>query len=838
MAIVDGRVTEEDFQEPLAKATIQLRGTGIYTVTNRFGYYRMKLPPADFMVEAIHPGIYSEFYNMSTYEGIFTPMGAVRLEPTAVGRKEQRDIAARIAIAKHPAATQNSSAFDLLKQAGSVEFNHLLSNQPSVYLLENGSGYGSSEIRVRGFSANQNQIVFNGVSLNNPETGSMNSPLYPGLNDWASDVQFTTGVASGKQSELGQTGLINVLPLMPQKKFGVNVLGATGLNGYLKTAATIHSGYNKRNLAFALKLDRSSGDGLADYTGFTSYGMLFNLYKAFNHRHSILLTNATKSWQSDQRSRPDSISKFAQYGIEHNSNWGFLNNKEQGWNGNFGFTNLAILTHNWHKQVHSRLVSQLYLEFTNSVQTHPSGTMNGLSPYQLPPSTAGLVDFDTISQYNDGRTNSETEGITILAAATRSLRWGMQSQYLHEFNKQTKGFIQIDFESYRGRHFGTVNNLLGAAGFTSQADLNGTTGNVEKLLASAFLPKTGKADKADHSYEALIRKVGASLNLEHTGNKTFSYLEAAFFVKSQQRTDHFNYLSSDPLAKTDAVNKMGWRLASGITYRINEFNSFRLNAGASASPARFNILFPSANNRENPEAENRNLYSGDLAYVLSSGRFYIALRGYAMYQQNQSNIQRLMLNTEESFALINGLEQFHRGLEFNSQITYLRRHNFYLAISYAKWTYQKSATASVYDNANQLLSRLQMPMKGYNTDNCPPVSMYVKNEFNILKGLEVNINYYRAFKSYAPLLVHDFDETDSPEQIKLPSFDRLGAGINYYHEFRNKRSISVFGEVHNFLNNEYINAIYTNISSPEAYAQNLAHYGSPMSWNVGLSFNF
>ena len=118
-----------------------------------------------------------------------------------------------------------------------------------------------------------------------------------------------------------------------------------------------------------------------------------------------------------------------------------------------------------------------------------------------------------------------------------------------------------------------------------------------------------------------------------------------------------------------------------------------------------------------------------------------------------------MLNKGESFAVISGLEQFHRGVEFNSQITYFRRHNLYLSASYGKWTYEKAAIASIYDDTNELLSQSQMQLKGYNTDNCPPISIYAKNEFNILKGLEININYYRSFKSYTPMLVHNFDNT-------------------------------------------------------------------------------
>ena len=63
----------------------------------------------------------------------------------------------------------------------------------------------------------------------------------------------------------------------------------------MKTAATVHSGYSDRKLAFTLKLDRTSGDGIADFTGFQSYGLLFNLYKEFSHMHSILFTNTMKT---------------------------------------------------------------------------------------------------------------------------------------------------------------------------------------------------------------------------------------------------------------------------------------------------------------------------------------------------------------------------------------------------------------------------------------------------------------------------------------------------------------------------------------------------------------
>ena len=100
-----------------------------------------------------------------------------------------------------------------------------------------------------------------------------------------------------------------------------------------------------------------------------------------------------------------------------------------------------------------------------------------------------------------------------------AIRSYYESQFIHEFNKQTQGFISVDFESYAADHFGTLNDLLGAADFSSFADINATPKTIESLLASGFFPKTKKADQVDQSYRAEIRKAGFSLKLEHTGNR-------------------------------------------------------------------------------------------------------------------------------------------------------------------------------------------------------------------------------------------------------------------------------------------------------------------------------
>ncbi len=836
-ATIDGRVTEQDFGEPLVKSIVQVQGSNFYTVTNRFGYFKMELPEAFFQLEAIHPIVYSEFYNTTTYDDIYTPIGAIRMEAKAVGRLEQRYLASRINPIFHPAAVNTTPTLDVMYQSGSSDFNELFESQPSAYLIENGGAYNSSEIRVRGFAANQNQVVFNGIALNNPETGRMNTPLYSGMSDWGQDVQFTTGITSGKQSELGQSSLINVLPFMPNKDFGVKVTASAGTNSYLKTAATVHSGLSRKKVAFSLMIDRTAGDGIPDYTGFQSYGAYLNVYKELNHNHSFFLTSVAKSWQSDQRTRPDSISRIATFGINHNNDWGLQDNAETGWNKSFGISNLNVLTHYWHLRVNSRLVSQLYLELENSARSYPIGEIDGYSPYELAATDRGLVNFDTIAYSNAGNTVSAADGIVTLAAVSKATRFGLQTQYIHEIDKLTTISLAADAEQYAADHFGSLNDLIGADGFTDQSNLNAEAQTITSVLSSSFFPKSGKADKVDHYYRSLIRKMGISMKLEKMGNRSYAYGEMGVYAKSLKREDYFAYLSTSSEHKTDWVNQLGWRAAAGLTYRLNEAHSVRFNSGANSAPTRFNVVFPATNNWENTAAKNTNQYTGELAYVLSKAKVFASLRGFVTYQQNRSDIQTYGLDDGEQFAVISGIDQFHRGLELSGQVTYFKRFNFYLNASYGKWTYSNDPFAEVYDSSNELVSSSKLPFKDYNTDNCPPVSLYLKNEFNLFKGLELNLNYYRSFRSYAPMMVHDFDADLAPEQLKLPAFDRLGAGLNYYLELRDKKTLNVFADVRNLLGSEYINQIYTN-DTDTSYSNNLAHFGKGTSWRVGASFCF
>ncbi len=852
-----GQVTDEEFKETLEKAIIQIRGTPVYTTTNREGKFKLKLPPGFYQLEAIYPGIYSEYYNVSTYDGILTPMGAIRLAPKAFGRPQQRNIAAFVNTDQFPAVVKNFRTPELMNQSGSEDFNELFMYEPSAYLLENGGSYGRSELSFRGFDPGQTNIVFNGISLNNPETGAANPMLYTGLSDWAGQVQFSAGPSSGKQSGLGYGGLINVIPFMPQDKFNVSVSANFGYNNYLKTSATIHSGKSEKNFASVLKIDRTAGDGFADQTGYEAYGLYLNLYKEINHMHSVFLTGVMKSWKANQRNRPDSLLTFGRQDFTYNRSWGLLDGTPVNLVHDFGLNPLAILSHHWHLRVNTRLVSQLYGELNNSAQTFPSGSVNGLLPAELPTDDRGQANLDSIYAWNRGQAvaqfgdvrvasengrfiNSEQDGVSLLAGVNKSWRVGFQSQLIHDFNKQTRLFVAVDGEQYEARHFGTVMDNWGADGFTTFADVNSPDGvDVQELLQAGFLPNVNKASKASFDYKTGIRKAGFSGKVQTFGNRAFWYMEGAASLRQVHRQDYFSYASDDPAKSSDWVSHLGYRFSTGLTYRLHEHHSLRFNSSVNAVQPNFQLIFPVGNNWKNPDVANENLYNAELSYVISGGKVYLAAKGYGSLLKNHSWIQRYQLENDEQFAFIYDADQLRYGAELSSQLYYYRRFVLYANGSWGKWTYQSDAKSKTYGSDQQLTNEASLPLKGYYIDNAPQLSFYVKNEMRLGKGFFINLNYYRAYNRYAPIMLHDFDQANSqPEQLKLEWYDRLGAGASFFRELRKKRTIHVSVDVRNLLNNEFINQIFTNYTSEAEILNNQVHFGKGQTWRAGLTYSF
>ena len=173
-----GFVVDDEFNEPLEKAVVTIPGTLISVLTDQQGKYLLKMKAGDYFMEVNYPGYLKKQYNMSVSDGITTPMFIIKLKAKVTGQSLQRKITSFENKHQFPQSVENLSTWQTTEQTGHQEFNESFRAIPSVNLLSNGSGFNDSGIGFRGNDASHTSYTFNGISLNNPETGKVSSSMF------------------------------------------------------------------------------------------------------------------------------------------------------------------------------------------------------------------------------------------------------------------------------------------------------------------------------------------------------------------------------------------------------------------------------------------------------------------------------------------------------------------------------------------------------------------------------------------------------------------------------------------------------------------------------------
>jgi hypothetical protein len=483
----------------------------------------------------------------------------------------------------------------------------------------------------------------------------------------------------------------------------------------------------------------------------------------------------------------------------------------------------------------------------------------GMPAEGFPRDSLGHLLFNRISEWNTGQyvpelgairqpdsggafVNTETSGISTLAAVEKETRVGFRSVITREINKKfdLSGSLNLDY--YNANHFGTVNNLLGASGFISNSNINNPEGfRIENLFQSNFFPSYNSSDKVGWSYNVGIQTLGVSFRLDYHFPRYYWFFEGTGSVQNIRRTDLFNYLTSDSERHSSALLP-GGRANTGILVNLWKYHSVRMNAGYGTFQPFFTTIFPSANNWRNPEVSNEQVLQTEMGYTIFSRKLKVEALAYYILKANHSMVRTINDNSGDSFGLINGVAEVHQGVELKT--SYKITNNFQLSLngSLGNWKYSKDAIAQIFDDSNQQTSENNLWLKNVRIANAPQISLFAEAEYRWAHNFYVRINYYRAEQVFAAFGLNDFknlnDRTDF-KQWKRPKYDLIGFSGNYLLKYRKLPDINLIFGGQNLLDTEYIEKAFTNI--PEGnkdYISNQVYYGMGRTWFTGLKIQF
>ncbi len=581
---VTGNVMDSGLNSPLPGANIIEKGTTNGTTSDFDGNFTLKTRSASGQIVISYVGYvkqtiaFSGDQNLGTVSLVTdnTLQEVVVIGTGIIDLAEGRET---------PVAVSTIQGIDIqLKTAGNMEFGESFKNTPSVYVSDQGGGFGDSQIFLRGFDQTNTAYLLNGQPINGMEDGRMYWSNWSGMSDVANAVQVQRGLGASKLAISSVGGTVNIVSKTTDRKQGgfVRVLG--GNDSYFKTTASYDTGLNEKGWAFSVLLDHWQAHRKYSIgTAGQGQNYLFSVgYKASEKSEFNFLITGAPQWHDQNFS--DDLENYEAFGEKANDNTGFLDGSRFTERRNYYHKPVANL--NWDLNINDKLdlSTVLYASWGRGGGTGNVG--NGRVR------TANReIDFDQIVE-NNIATASTVNGLSVGTFGDSYLRrssvnahnwYGLLSNLNIEASENWSINVGIDGRTYNGIHFRQLENTLGLDGYN---DNFRTDRPSDYVITETFQADPWKAlfdmaeddQRYDYNYEEVISYLGTFGQAEYSNDSFSAFFQGALSTQSYQREGFFTGRGNG-LGKSDKVNKVGYNLKGGLAYKINDKHSIFGNAG-------------------------------------------------------------------------------------------------------------------------------------------------------------------------------------------------------------------------------------------------------------------
>jgi outer membrane cobalamin receptor len=892
---VTGTVTDGELKQPLAGASVVIKGTTNGVATDFDGKFELTTTQKSGEIVISFLGFETKTIKF-TVTGATTNVGTVsistnvsELEDVVVIGKGIMDVAKD---RKTPVAVSTIKAAEIQAKLGNQEFPEMLANTPSVYATKSGGGFGDSRINIRGFDQRNIAVMINGMPVNDMENSAVYWSNWAGLSDVTSAMQVQRGLGSSKLAISSVGGTINVVTKAADLRQGGNVSSGMGNDNYLKTQASYSTGKMKSGFSASILASQTTGDGYVDGTKFEGANYFIALGYELNEKHSFQYTFTGAPQWHHQRSYAPRINEYIRYGQgepnrKYNADWGYLNGEEYSWARNF--YHKPIMSINWDFKINetTKLSSVVYGSWGRG-----GGTGNiGKSPFAFK-TEKGLVPFDDFVAFNQGNytypsgvsvnnlgtdlspnangdfvTNRST-GFTRRASINSHDWYGAVVNLNTKLSESLTLDFGVDARTYVGYHFRNINDRLGADVYFDNRDINNPGRNLYQTYSASpsFNPFTNIKDqeKIEYNNNGYVRWYGAFTQLEYTSDKLSAFFQGSISQQGFKREDTFLYDESDPLYETDYKNLLGGNIKGGLNYNFDEHFNFFANLGYYSKQPFFNAVYPNNQSIVNENLTNEKVIGFEEGVGYRSSVFNANLNLY--YTKWKDRYQRSGDAAPDNiggYYDFQGITQVHTGIELDmtAKLDKLKLNGM---ISIGNWEYENDITGRRFDVNNNEISGGTAPtyyVAGTKVGNAAQFTASAGGSYDFTKTFSIDANYRYADKLYASLDPSRQTSATNKGTLQLPSYGLVDAGISYKFLFGKDKSdaLNFRLNINNVFDYLYIAESRTNIFASDNISStnpalgtysttgrtwngvadaNQVFFGFGRTWNFTVRYNF
>ncbi|MHA7829676.1 MAG: TonB-dependent receptor [Flagellimonas sp.] len=833
-----GTVTDGDMGGPLPGATVMVKGTKTGTSTDFDGNFTLEVSQSSGTLVVSYIGFLKQEVPFSSVGNI----GTIALMPDAQQLGEVVvvgsgliDLAER---RQTPVAVSTISKAVIQEQAiGNVEVPEIIKTTPSAF-VSGQTGFGDSQLYLRGFDQTNVAVLLNGQPVNGMEDGRVYWSNWAGIADVANGVQVQRGLGSSRLAISSVGGTINLVMKSAEREKGgfARFMGAN--DSYFKGTVSYDSGINDKGWSYSVLLDHWQGyrkwaEGTfgSGQTYFFAVGYKPNDKHAFN----LLLTGAPQQhgqrW-SQSREIIEANPKF-------NQHWGFNDGEIESERTNYYHKPVFNFNWDWTISDKTELATVAYASWGRGGGTGPRGRgrIRAADPDGDGP-LYGQIDYAAITAQNTAAvTGGPSDDVYIRRSSVNNHQWyGLVSNLNTELSETLNFSVGTDIRLYTGDHFRQVADLYGLNAWTGdRPDGADVTATFKPTPWASLFNFADEGERIDYDYSEDINYQGLFSQIEYSTDRFSAFFQGAISNQSYQRTGRFE---GEGFGESEKLSKFGYNVKGGLSFDMAPGHKIFANVGYySRQPYLDNIFVDIRSSNEifdNPEVDNEDITGIELGYQFRKNNFSA---NFNFYYTNWDN--RVLTATDiddngtpdddsddiELNIFDRGVNQIHRGVEFDMQYSVPRKFRFYGYVSAGSYEFNGTSNVAVFNDETgaQVSSSQGTVRDGVKVPFAPQFSAGLSAKYFILDNLSVdgNLNYFDR------LWFSDGNSVQTENVGYIDSYSLTDLGLTYDFNLGDNK-LTLRGNVFNVFD--------------EIRIQQSDRFGffntNGLTYNVSLKYNF
>jgi hypothetical protein len=759
----------------------------------------------------------------------------------------------------------STSGGDVDNDLEQQDVSSLLMSSKDVFTQFSSFQFGAGRYRMRGYMAENQLIMINGVNVNNLETGFSSWSNWGGLNDVTRYTETRIGNGANRYNFSGPGGYTNIDSKASSFRKGTRISYANANRIFRNRVMITHSTGMMEN-GWALTLSASTRQGNQVYvpgTYFRANSFYASIDKNINDKHLISFTGFGSPIEQGRASSGQK-EDFELTGTHYyNNNWGLQDGQVR--NAAVSKVNrpMLMLSHIFNISTTSKLSTTIFYNFGKSSYSNLTYN-NALWPrpdyyrylpsyyYQLGDTVNG--DLQTAKWENDvntrqinwdrmiaenranlfsipgqGVNTTETRGRYLLQNSIENLdNKGFNMVYNSRFDKL---FLSagINANIYRDRKYKEVEDLLGATYWLDEDNFAQNVG-VDPMFAQNNIEepnkKIYKGDRFGYDYAIHMNRGELWGQAEYNLNSVDMYLGLTVSNTGVWREGFMQNGKFPERSKgtSEKLNFLNYGVKGGITYKINGRHFLTANGTfLTRNPETQNVFVsPQTRNDLVPNVKAEQVLGGDLNYMVK----YPGFKFRATYYYTQIN-QQTWLRTiwsEDFNAFINyimtGVNQTNQGIELGIEKILFTSHVLQGAFGFGKFIYTNTpvSLASVNNIDKHLFDNRTVYWKNYHVGGSPQLVSGFSYRYNGKKfwNAGLSFNYFdqiyvdmnpdrRTEEAVDKHVITDYEEYHRIiDQERLPAYYTVNFNAGKSFRISQKYFLSFNFSINNLLNNKNI----------------------------------